>query len=102
MTVKKPYTVLMNVLLSKSGLGVIWLAVLFVLCFALVHIARLVRFGRAYQKQQKQTQPPEEKTEKPTEKKTPPQNAGEPVYYIVERKRRTKSSFGEPKRIDFK
>lgn len=37
------------------------------------------------------------------EKKAPAENAPqEPVYYIVEKKRRTKTTFSEPKRIHFK
>ena len=89
----------MNTLLSVYGAGSIALAVLFLLCFALVHLARLVRFGWNAQKKPK-AQPPqiEPKKEPPPEKATAP----EPVYYIVERKKRTKSNYSEPKQIRFK
>ena len=49
--------------------------------------------------QNKKPQNPEPKKE---EKKAPAETPQEPIYYIVERKRRTKSSYGEPKRINFK
>jgi hypothetical protein len=91
----------MNSLLSVSALGFLWLSLLFLLCFSLVHLVRLAKFGRVYQKQQqtKKTEPPP----KPPETKTPPKpQSGEPIYYIVERKRRAKTSFSEPKPIQFK
>ena len=88
----------MHILLSSPVKGIIWLTLLFLLCFAFVHIARLVAFGQKYRKQ-----PPPSEPQKPPppEKKAPPQ-AEEPIYYIVERKKRTKATYGEPKRIHFK
>ena len=91
------YTTRMNTLLSSAALGVVWLTLLFGSCFLCVHIIKLARLGRQYQKQQ---QTPK-KTEQP-EKIAPPPKEGEPVYYIVEKKRRNKTSYGEPKRIQFK
>ena len=88
----------MNNLLSVYGAGSIALVVLFLLCFALVHLARLVRFGWNAQKKPKTQPPPQPQKETPPEK---PQ-AQEPVYYIVERKKRTKSNYSEPKQIRFK
>ena len=104
MTVQMPYTfpmVYLNALLIPAALGFVWLTVLFLLCFFAVHFIRLAKFGQQWRKTQAEKDepkpaPPQE------EKKTPPKESGEPIYYIVERKRRTKSSFGEPKRINFK
>ena len=99
------YTFGMNVLLSAhTWLGILWIFLLFGACFLLVHIARLVKFGWAYQKKNETPAPPKEPTkppekEKPTPAETTPQ---EPIYYIVEKKRRAKTSFGEPKQIRFK
>lgn len=101
MTLKNLYTVLMNTLLTAPFKGIIWLVVLFGVCFLLVHTARLVRFGQKYRKLQNPP-PREEKKEPPAPEKKAPPPTGEPVYYIVERKKRTKSTFSEPKRIDFK
>jgi hypothetical protein len=85
-------------LLSVHAFGFLWLVVLFAVCFLAVHTFRLARLGRKYQKQRNHTPPPNTAQEK----KTPPQSEGEPIYYIVERKRRAKSSYSEPKRIHFK
>ncbi|MBQ8684835.1 MAG: hypothetical protein IJ514_01530 [Clostridia bacterium] len=85
--------------MSNPVVGVIALIVLFILCFFFVHIARLVKFGWSYQKT---AAPPKEKEEKPKEKAPAEQKPQEPIYYIVERKRRTQSSFSEPKQIRFK
>jgi hypothetical protein len=53
-----------------------------------------------YQKlQNAQPAPPKE----PPKEKTPPEHKQEePIYYIVERKKRVKSTFTEPKQIRFK
>ena len=87
----------MNTLLVSSALGFVWLTLLFGLCFLAVHVVRLAQFGRRYQ-QEKQMPPKPQ----PTQEKAPPKQEGEPVYYIVEKKRRNKTSYGEPKRIQFK
>ena len=74
---------------------------LFALCFIGVHVLRLARIGQAYRKTlEKDEQPDKPKPEPPTKPSTPPQN--EPVYYLVERKKRVKSTLSEPKRIHFK
>lgn len=98
---------LQNLLSATALLGVFWLAVIFGVCFFGVHIARLVRFGWLYQKKeepQKATEEKEGKEEKAEKKeKAPePKPSAEPVYYIVERKRKTRQSYGEPKEIRFK
>ena len=88
-------------LLSTPFFGFIWLGLLFGVCFALVHIAKLVRLGRKYQKSQlTPADPPKPKTEEKQSASAP--KAEEPVYYIVERKKRVRSSFSEPKQIRFK
>ena len=87
-----------NLLLTPVFFGVLWLVLLFGACFLGVHIARLVRFGWLYQKKAAPPKPTEEKKEKAPE----PKPSAEPVYYIVERKRKTRQSYGEPKEIRFK
>ena len=95
----------MNNLLFSPMLGIFWIAFLFAFCFLFVHTARLAKIGRHYQKQalakksEEQKQEPEEKTDK---EKPSPQTEREPVYYIVEKKRRAKTSFSQPKEIRFK
>ena len=107
MTVFVFYTVTMlcnpleNLLSATPFLGVLWLVLLFGACFLGVHIARLVRFGWLYQKKEDAPKPKEEKEEK-KEKAPEPKPSAEPVYYIVERKRKTRQSYGEPKEIRFK
>lgn len=86
-------------LLSAHIWGLVWLGVLFGVSFCLVLIAKLVYFGRVYQKQQSQPSTPQKTEEK---QNSPAQKTEEPVYYIVERKKRVKSSFSEPKQIRFK
>ena len=100
-----------SMLLSSSIGGIFSIIALFGFCFACVHVIKLAKIGRETQKEyakkstesKEQTSPtPIQKEEKQAKEKPSEQNAGEPIYYIVERKRRTKSSFGEPKRIHFK
>ncbi len=99
-TVTMQYNALKNLLSATPFFGVLWLAILFGACFLGVHIARLVRFGWLYQKKEDPPKPTEEKEKK--EKAPEPKPSAEPVYYIVERKRKTRQSYGEPKEIRFK
>jgi len=70
--------------------GILYLFLTFLFCFILVHLIKLAYIGiRSLKK------PPEEQ-KKPTPPKT------EPVYYIVEKKRARKSTYSEPKEIQFK
>lgn len=95
MTTKKLYTFLMN----DAIFGILGLLVLFILSFFAVHIIKLAKIG--YRAQKTPTQPKPKREE--VKKEAPPkQSLGEPVYYIVERKRRTKSSYSAPKEIRFK
>ena len=95
-------------LLFSTASGVLALLGLFVFCFAIVHLFKLASLGRKFQKQSNTsqktsptpTQPQNEAKSESKEKQSSSQTP-EPVYYIVERKRRTKSSFGNPKRIHF-
>ena len=101
MTGINPYTFLMkNLLITRAGAGVIWALVLFLICFFAVHISRLASLGRQAQKRMQQDAPPPKPNQEP-EKKAP-QPSGEPIYYIVEKKRRAKTSFSQPKEIKFK
>lgn len=93
------YTYPMNTsfLLSANFIGVFCLAFLFLLCFCLVHIARLAAVGWKHTAKKPPTPEPQK-----VEKKAPTPKQ-EPIYYIVERKkRRAKSSYSEPKEIHFK
>ena len=92
-----------NFLTATLLSGILWLSLIFGLCFLSVHIARLVRLGWLYQKNAlKPTEQEQPSTEK---KETAPQPkpSAEPVYYIVERKRKPRqASYGTPKEIRFK
>lgn len=84
---------------------------MFTLCFFGVHIAKIAARGwRIYDGTTNKT---DGKTPDNSSEKTPAKNAEqktddaqtppEPVYYIVEKKRRrSKASYGEPKEIRFK
>ena len=73
-------------LLSIQAWGAFYTVILFLLCAFAVHAVRLAAIG--YRSMKKQARPA---------KKT------EPVYYIVERKKkRPKSEYSDPKRIQFK
>ena len=87
-----------NLLLASPIVGVIWIVLLFALCFFGVHILKLARIGWEAPKTPLKEEKKEEKVE---EKKA--LATQEPIYYIVERKtRRAKSSYTEPKQIRFK
>lgn len=86
-------------LISTPIKGFLWCILLFLLCLAGVHIARLAQLGWASQKQKKEPV----KTPPPPEKKAPTEKPQEPIYYIVERKsRKAKPAYGEPKPIQFR
>lgn len=79
-------------LLSVQGLGCLYTACLLLLCIAVVHLVKLARIG--YRTLGKKLPP--EKPKKPKPEK-------EPVYFLVERKKkRPKPEYSEPKRISFK
>lgn len=109
-----------NCLLSASASGAFWLIFLFVACFLGVHTVRLAKIGWRYRKgettEDKKSASPSEREpslsrqapEEPHREKqdgAPPKSgsAPEPVYYIVERKRRrSRDSYSPPKEIKFK
>ncbi len=99
------YTVLMkNAILTTTPFwGIFWLIILFIFCFLFVHTARLARLGLRYRAEKNAT-PAEEKPPEPKEEKkqAPAQTTQEPIYYIVERKKKTRASYSEPKQIRFK
>ena len=109
---KKERIIMQNALLSTPFIGILWLILLFTLSFFFVHLYKLVRLGQKYQKEKRatnETSPtPKVNVSAPTptiekkEEKLPPPSQGEPIYYIVERKRTKKPKFSEPKRIQFK
>lgn len=70
-------------------LGLVYLLITFIVCFALVHVIKLAVAGFFSLKKKKPE--PEKKPEKKVE----------PVYYIVEKKRARKT-YSEPKEIEFK
>ena len=103
--------------------GLLWVLVLFLVCFGAVHAARLALLGwRAVKgapqsetsSPEKQENPPEKQPEKPSpqdeeRRKKPDETRGKadetpaPVYLLVEKKRvRKKPKYEEPKRIDLK
>lgn len=109
----------MNALLSVAKEGILWILVLFVLCFAAVHAGKLALLGwqiyrhdaapegneRETAETQETKRSSEERSEKSSEEKPEPTptQAPQPVYYLVEKKRvKQKPKYAEPKRIDFK
>lgn len=73
-------------------LGTIYLIVLFVCCFAAVHLVKLAYYG--FLSLRKKPQPKE-----PPAREEPKQP--KPVYYIVEKKR-SRRTYSQPKEIEFK
>ncbi|MCM1545937.1 MAG: hypothetical protein NC033_02765 [Clostridiales bacterium] len=71
-------------------LGLVYIILTFIVCFALVHVIKLAVVG-FFSLKKKQPSEPEKKAEKKPE----------PVYYIVEKKR-AKKTYSEPKEIQFK
>ena len=96
--------------------GLLWVLVLFLVCFGAVHAARLALLGwravksapqneHAPEKQPEQEPSPqdEERRKKPEEPRGKADETPAPVYLLVEKKRvRKKPKYEEPKRIDLK
>ncbi|MBQ4270160.1 MAG: hypothetical protein IJB97_11000 [Clostridia bacterium] len=104
--VYSPRSYFLNAYLLSTGVrGALFAVLLFSIFFFCVHIAILAKRGwnaNAPKNPVKKEKPPE-KAEKNTEKPSEPKNQPEPVYFIVERKKkRAKSSYTEPKEIRFK
>ena len=75
-------------------IGILYLFLTFLSCFILVHVIKLAYIG--LKSVRKKPEPP------PKPEKPKPEPKPEPVYYIVERKRSKKSSYSNPKEIEFK
>lgn len=86
-----------NLLLTLPFRGCIWFSILFLVCFFGAHITKLAKEGWRARRKPTDAKPDETKKETPK-----PTTAQEPVYYIVEKKRRRpKQDYGEPKPIRF-
>lgn len=75
-------------------IGLLYLFLTFIVCFILVHLIKLAYIGLLSTR--KKPEPP------PAPPKEKPQPKPEPVYYIVEKKKMKKSTYSEPKEIQFK
>ena len=73
--------------------GLLYTVILFLCCFAAVHVVKLAKIGSDSLKGK-----PEEP--KKRERKAPRQKS-KPVYYIVEKKRTGRQNYGEPRKINF-
>ena len=103
MTIKSLYTYSMRystIFLANSGVtGALSILFLFFFCFLCVHIAKYAKLG--WQSQNKKNTP-KKPPETPPKQEKPAEN-GEPIYYIVERKKaRAKHRYSEPREIRFK
>lgn len=80
-------------LLSIQSQGFLWTSFLLILCVILVHGIKLAIIGyRTLGKKQTQDPPPKEQEKAP-----------EPVFYLVERKKkRSKTEYSDPKQISFR
>ena len=86
-------------ILSSNGasLGFLWIVVGFLLCFALVHAVVLIKIGwkslgEDERGDEEEKSPPEQKSE-----------SVDPVYYIVEKKRkRPRGKYSKPREFEFK
>ena len=88
-------------LLHGSVRGGLCALLLFLTCFAIVHLVKYAKIGwQTSQNLPKTETPPQPETPKKEEKPAP---SSEPIYYIVERKKaRSKHRYSEPKEIRFK
>ena len=94
-TIRMKILSLHQLLLSLGFQGMLWTVLLLLFCFGGVYITTLARLGWEYKNSPSDS--PQE------EKQAPAPKAQEPIYYIVERKRRLpKGDYDEPKQIHFK
>lgn len=85
-------------LLSSQSQGAVWLVVIFAICFIVVHGIKLALLGYRSLGKKQQTEPEKKAEPKPSK----PAKVPEPVYYIVEKKKKKpKVSYSEPKEIRF-
>lgn len=79
-------------LLSVQTQGLLWCLLIAILCTVFVHGVKLAVLG--YRSLGKKTPPPEPPKQ--------PEKSPEPVYFLVERKKKKpKSEFSEPRQINF-
>lgn len=91
MTVRFCYHTVMN-LLSVQAQGFAWIVLLFITCVIVVHGIKLAVIGFRSLHKKLPPEPPKQPEKKP-----------EPVYFIVERKKkRTKSEYSAPREVKFK
>ena len=91
----KKLLALYNLLSAQTAIGGVCVILLFLFCFLGVHLANFLK-GRP-----SPPSPPSPPPSEPPKEKAPTES--EPIYYIVEKKRRrTKPLYGEPKEIRFK
>ena len=90
----------MNILLVSLPIaGLFWTLFLLLFSFGGVYVAELVKLGWAYKTQS----PPPSTAQPEQQEKAPAEKTQEPIYYIVERKKRPpKSGFEDPKPFTFK
>lgn len=97
---------LYGALLSAFPSGAFWLLFLFFVCFFGIHIVRLAKIGWQYRKGAPKPAPKAEEKPRPAPQPQAPQTPQappEPVYYIVERKRkRPRETYSTPREIRFK
>ncbi len=80
-------------------LGGAYTLLLFLLCFLAVTLIRLAKSGYFTKGSKEEAK----KAEEPVPQEKKPEKAPEPIYYIVERKKkRKKDEFSTPKEIVFK
>ncbi len=81
-----------DMLLSVQGTGAVAVLVILFICIVVVYVGKLAYLG--YRTRAKKLPPDPPKPAEPEK---------EPVYYIVEKKKkRVRSEYSEPKRISFK
>ena len=94
-----------HLLIPLAFQGLLWTIVLLAFCFGGVIVANLARLGWEYRSERAKAPATSEKPQETPkeEKKAPAEKPQEPIYYIVEKKkRRPKGDFGEAKPFQFK
>ena len=89
MTKTRAYNRFMELLLSIQGQGAFYTFCIFLICVIAVHIAKLAYIGWHARK----------KKEPVKEKKT--ETESEPVYYLVEKKKKSAPQYKKPKKFKF-
>ena len=89
-----------------KAIGLLYLAILFLACFAVVHVVKLAWIGLKSVRGKQQDAPEDDngnERDKKPKKNAEPDKRPEPVYYIVEKKRsRSRANYSPPREIKFK